>query len=64
MNERIKQLPRWMWWAKGRCVVEIISAGHFPNTVKVALPNDVITEVEIEDLADAENQTGRQRETS
>lgn len=47
-------LPQWMWWTKGECVVEILSAGHFPTTAMVKLPNDSITEVDIEELGNAD----------
>jgi hypothetical protein len=42
-----------MWWTNGRCAVEILRSGHFPNSVIVKLPNDVQTEVEIDELMDS-----------
>lgn len=52
-TSKVTTLPRWMWWTKGECVVEIIKTGHFPTSAMVKLPNDVVTEVEIEDLGRA-----------
>lgn len=43
-------LQKWMWWAKGECVVEIIKTGHFPTTVMVKLPSDKETEIDINEL--------------
>lgn len=50
METGIKMLPRWMWWPKGECVVEIVKRGHYPDAVMVKLPNDVMTEVELTEL--------------
>jgi hypothetical protein len=44
MMEKIT-LPKWMWWKKGECVVEILRRGNYPDTVMVRLPNDVETQV-------------------
>lgn len=46
----ILALQQWMWWEKGRCVVEVLKTGHFPTSVMVRLPNDKTTEVDIEEL--------------
>lgn len=46
-------LPQWMWWDKNACVVEILRTGHFPTTVMVQLPDDRVTEVDIEELVNA-----------
>jgi hypothetical protein len=43
-------LPEWIWWAKGECVVRVIKTGHYPTTAIVQLPNDLITEVDIDEL--------------
>lgn len=52
--DKVKVLPKWMWWSVGECVVEILRVGHFPNTVMVRLPNDAESEIEIEELRDAD----------
>lgn len=52
----MKLYPKWRWWKRGDCVVEVLKAGHFPTTAMVRLPNGVVTEVEINDL---ENPDGR-----
>lgn len=51
-EKQMTTIPKRMWWTKGECVVEIVSAGHFPTTVMVKLPNDITTEVEIVELGD------------
>lgn len=38
-------LPKWMWWKDGKCVVEILRRGNYPDTVMVRLPNDAETQV-------------------
>ena len=43
-------IPRWCWWNKGECVVEVLRTGHFPNTAMVRLPNDKETEIEVHEL--------------
>lgn len=43
-------LPRWVWWTKGECVVEIIKTGHFPTSVMAKMPDDSIIEIEINEL--------------
>jgi hypothetical protein len=43
-------MPRWVWWVKGECVVEVLGAGHFPTTIMVKLPDDKITEIECNEL--------------
>lgn len=43
-------LPKWCWHNKLECVVEVINAGHFPDTATVRLPDDRTTEVYIADL--------------
>jgi hypothetical protein len=50
-NERIKmQMPQWVWWKKGECVLEVLSSGHFPTTVIAMTPQDKKIEVEINEL--------------
>jgi hypothetical protein len=44
-------LPKWVWWVKGECVVEVLGTGHFPTTIMVKLPNDKITEIEYTEIA-------------
>ena len=46
-------LPQWIWWNKGECVVEVLGIGHYPTTAMVKLPNDHVTEVDIEELENA-----------
>jgi len=44
-------------WSKSQeCVVEIISRGHYPDTVVVKLPNESTTEVYASDLTNSEQQ--------
>lgn len=50
MEHLNKVLPEWLWWKKGECVVKVISIGHFPTTAMVQLPNDHVTEVDIDEL--------------
>jgi hypothetical protein len=50
MKEAIIEKPRWLWWTKGECVVEVLRRGHYPTTAMVRLPNDKETEVELEEL--------------
>jgi hypothetical protein len=50
MENRNNFLPKWMWWAKGECVVEVLQTGHFPTSAMVKLPNDSVTEVDICEL--------------
>ena len=52
---QVQALPQWMWWNKGECVVEILKTGHFPTTAIVKLPDDTITEVDIEELLNAKD---------
>jgi hypothetical protein len=47
-------LPQWMWWTKGECVVEVLETGHYPTTAMVKLPDDRVTEVDIEELGSAD----------
>lgn len=46
----ITQLPKWVWHVKFECVVEVMSVGTYPDTVKVKMPNDSILEAYINDL--------------
>lgn len=48
-----RTIARWVWWKKGECVVEILSAGHFPTSVIARLPNDTETEIDIDELETA-----------
>lgn len=50
-TNKMKELPQWMWWEKGECVVEILRTGHYPTTVEVMLPDDSVTEIETNELA-------------
>ena len=50
MRDQKVQLQKWMWWDKGECVVEILRTGHYPTTAMVKLPNDLETEIEIDEL--------------
>lgn len=52
-------LYRFMWWRKGECVVEVLKRGHYPDTVMVKLPNDVVTEVMQNDLGDTHGSNAR-----
>jgi hypothetical protein len=46
----IQMMPKWVWWVKGECVVEVLGAGHYPTSIMVKLPNDKITEIECDDI--------------
>lgn len=50
MSEPIINIPRWVWWKVGECVVEVLKRGHYPTTVMAKLPNDTVTEIEIVEL--------------
>lgn len=50
MEKTITTIQQDRWWRKGECVVRILSRGHYPDTAKVRLPNDIETEVYICDL--------------
>jgi hypothetical protein len=50
MKDKQLWLHKWMWWEKGECVVEVLTAGHYPTTVIVKLPNDAETEIDIDEL--------------
>lgn len=43
-------LPKWMWWNKGECVVEILTRGHFPTTAMVKMPTGKEIEIDIDEL--------------
>jgi hypothetical protein len=43
-------MPKWVWWKKGECVVEVLSTGHFPTTIIGKLPDDKETEIDIDEL--------------
>ena len=45
-----RTMPQLVWWKKGECVVEILTAGHFPTSVMVRLPSDKETEIDIDEL--------------
>lgn len=50
-KERVSmQFPRWVWWKKGECVLEVLSVGHFPTTIMALTPDDKKIEVEINEL--------------
>lgn len=46
MNNQNYQLPKWLWWGKGECVVEVLRTGHYPTTAMVKLPDDRVIEVD------------------
>ena len=50
MSEPLINIPRWVWWKVGECVVEVLKRGHYPTTVMAKLPNDTVTEIEIVEL--------------
>ncbi len=50
MSEPIIEVPEWVWWRKGECVVKVLKRGHYPTTVMVRLPSDKETEVELDEL--------------
>ena len=50
MTESMIEVPQWVWWKKGECVVEVLKRGHYPTTVIVKLPNDSVSEVELIEL--------------
>lgn len=50
MENRYSKLPKWLWWSKGECVVEVLNTGHFPTTAMVKLPDDRTIEVDICEL--------------
>jgi hypothetical protein len=50
MTNNSNGLPKWVWWTKGECVVEILSIGHFPTTVMAKLPSDKETEIDMDEL--------------
>jgi hypothetical protein len=43
-------MPKWVWWKKGECVVEILRTGHYPTSIIAKLPNDKETEIDIDEL--------------
>jgi hypothetical protein len=43
-------MHKWCWCKTHKCVVEVLSQGHFPTTAIVRLPNDKKIEVEIREL--------------
>jgi hypothetical protein len=45
-----KVLPEWLWWREGKCVIKVISIGHFPTTIIAKLPNDKQIEIDIDEL--------------
>lgn len=50
MNEQQLSVPRWVWWKKGECVIEVIKRGHYPATIMGKLPDDSIVEIELSDI--------------
>lgn len=58
-------MPKWMWWKNGKCTVEILRTGHYPNTVIVELPLGTQTEIEIAELETPDGRdTGKESQTS
>lgn len=47
-------LPRWVWWTKGECVVEVLKTGHYPTSAMVKMPDDKVIEVDLKELAHAD----------
>ena len=47
---------KWLWSKKLECVVEVLRAGNFPDTVMVRLPDDRVIQVYKSEL---ENPNGR-----
>ena len=45
-----RTMPKWAWWTKGGCVIEVVGAGHFPTTIMGKLPDDRVLEVDIDQL--------------
>lgn len=45
-----RTMPRWVWWKRGGCTIEVLRTGHFPTTIIGKLPDDNETEIEIEEL--------------
>jgi len=45
-----RTMPKWVWWKKGECVVEVIKTGHFPTTIIGKLPTGKETEIDIDEL--------------
>jgi hypothetical protein len=43
-------IPKFCWAKELKCVVEVISMGHFPTTVIVQLPDDSKIEIDIDKL--------------
>jgi hypothetical protein len=43
-------MPRWVWWKKGECVVEVIKTGHFPTSIIGKLPSGKESEIDIDEL--------------
>lgn len=50
MAEPIIEIPKWVWWRKGECVVEVLKRGHYPTTVMAKLPDGRTTEIELFEL--------------
>jgi hypothetical protein len=50
MIENIVTIPKWVWWTKGECVVEVLKRGHYPTTIMAKLPSDLVTEIELVEL--------------
>lgn len=45
-----RTMPRWVWWKKGECVVEVIKTGHFPTSIIGKLPSGKESEIDIDEL--------------
>jgi hypothetical protein len=43
-------IPQWVWWTKGKCVVEVLKTGHFPTSVIAKLPDGLETEIDMDEL--------------
>lgn len=45
-----RTIPKWVWWTKGECVIEVIRTGHYPTSIMGKLPNGNETEIDIDEL--------------
>jgi hypothetical protein len=45
-----QMIPKWVWWKKGECVVEVLKMGHYPTSIIAKLPNDTESEIDIDEL--------------
>lgn len=43
-------VPEWCWSDTYTCVVKVLKAGHYPDTVFVRMPDDTESEIYLTDL--------------